>query len=222
MDTDDNPVVEPAGAKEAVDGVELDAKYKTEDQEEGTDTYRISVFNGVHSIEAAVPWCEVYEGEIDTSSDSSAAVTELTLSENGEKALQAKMEEALEKFYISAVSGEDYSEVSVLFTGSAAPEYKAVYDDLKESLASESGDYYTMNQIIFDNFRCAFDVESGLITGEMECEYTMDYTYEYSGFGSSGRQSETSKGSAYMRASFLYDGTTYKIQEISIPTVWWY
>ena len=44
----------------------------------------------------------------------------------------------------------------------------------------------------------------GLITGEMECEYTMDYTYEYSGFGSSGRQSETSKGSAYMRASFLY------------------
>ena len=42
-----------------------------------------------------------------------------------------------------------------------------------------------MNQIIFDNFRCTFNVESGLITGEMECEYTMDYTYEYSGFGSS-------------------------------------
>lgn len=222
MITDDYPVVVPAGAKAAVDGVELTEKYKAEDQEEGTDTYRISVFNGVHSIEAAVPWCEVYEGEFDTSSDSSAAVTELTLSENGEKALQAKMEEALEKFYTSAVSGEDYSEVSGLFTGSAAPEYKAVYDDLKESLASESGDYYTMNQIIFDNFRCTFNVESGLITGEMECEYTMDYTYEYSGFGSSGRQSETSKGSAYMRASFLYDGTTYKIQEISIPTVWWY
>ena len=222
MITDDYPVVVPAGAKAAVDGVELSGKYKVEDNEEGTDTYRISVFNGVHSIEAAVPWCELYEGEFDTSSDSSAAVTELTPSEAGAKALQAKMEDALERFYTSAASGEDYSEVSDLFTESAAPEYKAVYDDLKESLASESGDYYTMNQITFDNFRCSFNVESGMIAGEMDCEYTMDYTYEYSGFGSSGRQSKTSEGSAYMRASFAYDGTTYKIQKVSMPTVWWY
>ena len=137
-----------------MDGVELNDKYKVEDSSEGTDMYQISVFNGVHSIEVAVPWCELYEGEFDTSADSSATVTELTLSETGAKALQAKMEDALERFYTSAAAGEDYSEVSDLFTESAAPEYKSVYDDLKESLASESGDYYTMNQITFDNFRC--------------------------------------------------------------------
>lgn len=222
MITDGYSVVVPAGAKAAVDGVELSEKDKVEDNTEGTDMYQIALFNGVHSIQAAVPWCEVYEGEFDTSVDRNAAVTELTPSEAGAKAFQAKMEDALEKFYTSAAAGEDYSEVSDLFIGSAAPEYKAVYDDLKESLASKEGDSYTMNQITFDNFRCDFDVEAGLITGEMDCEYTMDYTYEYSGFGSSGRQSKTAEGSAYMKASFAYDGTTYKIQKISIPTVWWY
>ena len=222
MITDDYPVTVPAGAEAAVDGKRLSDKYKTGGGEDGTDTYQISLFNGVHSIEAAVPWCEVYEREFDTSADSSASVTELTLSETGAKALQAKMEDALERFYTSAAAGDDYSEVSDLFTGSAAPEYKAAYEDLKESLASESGDYYTMNRIIFDNFRCDFNVEAGLITGEMDCEYTMDYTYEYPGAGSSGRQSKTSEGSAYMRASFAYDGTTYKIQKVSMPTVWWY
>lgn len=222
MITDGYSVVVPAGAKAAVDGVELSEKDKVEDNTEGTDMYQIALFNGVHSIQAAVPWCEVYEGEFDTSVDRNAAVTELTPSEAGAKAFQAKMEDALEKFYTSAAAGEDYSEVSDLFIGSAAPKYKAVYDDLKESLANKEGDSYTMNQITFDNFRCDFDVEAGLITGEMDCEYTMDYTYEYSGFGSSGRQSKTAEGSAYMKASFAYDGTTYKIQKISIPTVWWY
>lgn len=222
MITDGYSVVVPSGAKAAVDGVELNDKYKVEDGSEGTDMYQISVFNGVHSIEVAVPWCELYEGEFDTSADSSATVTELTPSETGAKALQAKMEDALERFYTSAAAGEDYSEVSDLFTESAAPEYKSVYDDLKESLASESGDYYTMNQITFDNFRCDFNVEAGLITGEMDCGYTMEYTYKYSGFGSSGSQSKTSEGSAYMRASFAYDGTTYRIQKVSMPTVWWY
>lgn len=222
MITDGYSILVPSGAKAAVDGVELSEKYKVEDAAEGTDKYQISVFNGVHSLQVAVPWCEVYEGEFDTSADSSATVTELTPSETGAKALQAKMEDALERFYTSAAAGEDYSEVADLFTGNAAPEYKSVYDDLKESLASESGDSYTMNQITFDNFRCDFNVEAGVITGEMDCEYTMDYTYEYSGFGSSGRQSKTSEGSAYMRASFVYDGTTYKIQKVSMPTVWWY
>ena len=222
MITDGYTVVVPEGAKAAVDGVELSDEYKVEDDADGTDTYQISVFNGVHSIKVAVPWCEVYDGEFDTSEDSSAAIEELTPSESGAKALQAKMEDALERFYTSAAAGADYSEVSDLFTESAAPEYKAVYESLKESLAHEDGDYYTMNQITFENFRCDFSVESGLITGEMDCDYTMDYTYEYSGFGSSGRQSKTSEGSAYMRASFAYDGNTYKLQKVSMPTVWWY
>ena len=131
MITDDYPVVVPAGAKAAVDGVELTESIKPRIRRKGR--IRIGfLFLTASTLSRQRCRGAVYEGEFDTSSDSSAAVTELTLSENGEKALQAKMEEALEKFYTSAVSGEDYSEVSGLFTGSAAPEYKAVYDDLKE------------------------------------------------------------------------------------------
>ena len=216
------PVTVPAGARVAVDGVELTDEYMTANNSDGTDTYQISLFNGIHTITVAAPWCEVYEGEFETSADGSVMVENLTLTDTGKAALQAKMQEALESFYTSAMAGDDFSAVSDLFAENSAAEYEDTYNDLQDRLADDPDDYYTLNQITFDNFRCSFYVESGTISGEMDCDYTVDYTYTYSGFGSSRTENETNDGSADIGATFVYEGDTYKLQYINIPNVWWY
>lgn len=216
------PVTVPAGARAAVDGVELTEEYMVSNNADGTDTYQISLFNGVHTITAAVPWCEVYEGEFDTSAEGSVIVEDLTLTDTGKTALQAKMQEALESFYTSALAGDDFSAVSGLFAENAAAEYEDTYNDLRDRLTDDPDDYYTLNQITFDDFRCSFNAESGTISGEMDCDYTVDYTYTYSGFGSSRTENETNNGSAYVGATFVYEGDTYKLQYVNIPNVWWY
>ena len=216
------PVTVPAGARAAVDGVELTEEYMVSNNADGTDTYQISLFNGVHTITAAVPWCEVYEGEFDTSAEGSVIVENLTLTDTGKTALQAKMQEALESFYTSALAGDDFSAVSGLFAENAAAEYEDTYNDLRDRLTDDPDDYYTLNQITFDDFCCSFNAESGTISGEMDCDYTVDYTYTYSGFGSSRTENETNDGSAYVGATFVYEGDTYKLQYVNIPNVWWY
>lgn len=216
------PVTVPGGARVAVDGVELTEEYVVSNNADGTDTYQISLFNGMHTITAAVPWCEVYEGEFDTSADGSIMVENLTLTDTGKTALQAKMQEALESLYTSAMADDDFSAVSDLFAENAAAEYEDTYNDLRDRLTDDPDDHYTLNQIAFDDFRCSFYAESGTISGEMDCDYTVDYTYTYSGFGSSRTENETNDGSAYVGATFVYEGDTYKLQYVNIPNVWWY
>ena len=203
-------------------GVELTEEYVVSNNTDGTDTYQISLFNGMHTITAAVPWCEVYEGEFDTSADGSIMVENLTLTDTGKTALQAKMQEALESLYTSAMADDDFSAVSDLFAENAAAEYEDTYNDLRDRLTDDPDDHYTLNQIAFDDFRCSFYAESGTISGEMDCDYTVDYTYTYSGFGSSRTENETNDGSAYVGATFVYEGDTYKLQYVNIPNVWWY
>lgn len=220
MLADGYPVTVPAGAKVAVDGVELTDEYKTQNGD-GSDVYQISIFNGVHSISVAVPWCEVYEESFDTSSGGTY-VDSLSLSEDGKAALESKMQEVLEKFYTSAMAGEDYSAVAGLFTESAAGEAEAEYNNLREDLAADPDSRYTLNQISFDNFSSEFYVGSGSVSGDLECDYTVDYTYTYSGFGLSRTENDNYDSTAYMSASFVFDGETYKIQDINVPSVWWY
>lgn len=214
-------IMVPAGAQAAVDGIGLTEDYKISESSEGMDTYQISLFNGVHAISVAAPWCEIYESEFDTASEGSLSVSGLTLTEAGETALEAKMQEALETFYAAAISGADYSEVQSLFSAEAAGEYEGEYNDLKERLASDPDDYYTLNQITFNDFQCDFYVDSNVVSGEMEGDYTVDYTYTYTGFGGTRTQNDTSNSSFYMTASFVYEGDTYKLQDVSIPSVWW-
>ena len=215
------PITVPAGAQVAVDGIRLTDEYRTESDSDGMDTYEISVFNGIHSISIAAPWCEVYQGEFDTSLDGSLTVSSMTLSEAGESALEAKMQETLETFYAAAMSEVDYSEVEGLFTADTAGDYETEYNDLKDALNSDVNDYYTLNKITFDNFQCDFYVEQGAASGSMECDYTVDYTYRYDSFSGTRTENRTSDSTAYMTASFVYEGDTYKLQDVSIPTVWW-
>ncbi len=215
------PIIVPAGAQVAVDGIRLSEDYQVSSEYEGMDTYQISVFNGVHSISVAAPWCEVYEGQFDTSLDGSFMVSDLTVSEAGRTAFEAKMQEALEKFYSSAIAGADYADVEGLFSADAAADYESEYNDLKDQLADDPDDYYTLNQITFDNFNCSFYTESGAIGCDMDCDYKVDYTYTYGSFGRTRNENSSSDGKAYVYASFVYEGDTYKLKSVSIPDVWW-
>lgn len=211
----------PAGAQASVDGIALTEDYLTAANQDGLDTYQLSLLNGVHSIEVAAPWCELYEGEFDPSTEGSLTVSEMTLTEAGEAALEAKMQTALETFYSSAMAGADYSEVQGLFAADAAEGFESDYNDLKERLANDPDDYYTLNGITFNNFQSDFYVDYGVISGEMEGDYVVDYTYTSTWFGNTETENRTSDSSFYMSASFVYEGDTYKLQYVSIPSVWW-
>lgn len=221
MVLDEYEISVPAGAQASVDGIKLAEDYRTAENEDGWDTYQITLFNGVHSITVAAPWCEIYEGEFDTSTEGSLNVSELVLTEAGEAALEVKMQEALETFYASAMSGADYSEVQGLFAADAAAEFESDYNDLKERLANDPDAYYTLNGITFNNFQGNFYADYGAVSGELEGDYTVDYTYTNTWFGSNETENRTTDSSFYMSASFVYEGDTYKLQYVSIPSVWW-
>lgn len=219
----DYAVTVPAGSKAAVDGVELTEDYLTAANQDGMDTYQLSLFSGIHTLNVAAPWCEVYEDEFDTSLDIGHTVWSLELSEAGKTAIQAKMQETLEKFYASAMAGADFSEVESLFATGMAEEYRDEYEDLLEDFADDGSSYYsyTVNQITFDNFDCDYYTDYGVIYGDMECDYQVDYTYTYTGFGTSRTENDTSDSYCYMSAGFVYEDDTYKLEYVSIPRVWW-
>lgn len=213
----------PTGSSASVDGIELTDDYIISSGENGMDIYEISLFNGVHTVNVAAPWCENYEGEFDTDIEGSLMVSDMTLTDEGKAALEAKMQQILERFYTSAMSGAAYSELEDLFADGAAERFEEDYNDLKNRFVNDPDDYfqYDVKQITFNNFTSSFYYDYGLLGGELDGDYTVDYSYTYTGYFGTNTNDDTNKGSLYMWASFVYEDDTYKISDISIPTVWW-
>lgn len=183
------------------------------------DEYRISIFSGSHKIQAVLPWFQIYEAEFDAYAGDGFTVSGMSMTEDGELALQAKMQEALEKFYQAAVANKDFSEVSDLFMDGSSENAKESYDYLVESL--NGSDYYTLNEVTFDDFECEFYVNENGISAEMTYDYDMDYTYVRSSWFSNKKTTETrtDSGYSYMNASFGYDGETYKLVSVNVRSV---
>lgn len=214
----------PAGTRVAVDGTELSEDFRIASDGSGTDTYEITLFNGIHTVTAAAPWCEIYESEFNTAEGGSLILSGLTPTSEGALAFQAKLQEMLETFYSSAASGADFSEIEGMFAAGTEnadiyDNIKDRYEELKESMSHDPDDYYTFNQITFDNFSFESYVDNGRLIGELYFDYTIAYTY--SGFGST--RSDTSSGTNNsVSAIFVYEGDTYKLVPVSITNyLWW-
>lgn len=222
--SEDYQITVPAGTRIAVDGTELSDDVKIASASNGTDTYQLTLFNGVHTVTAAAPWCEIYESEFNTSGGGSLILSDLTPTSEGGLAFQAKLQEMLETFYSSAASGADFSEVEGLFADGAEDsdiygDIKDRYEELKDSISHDPDDYYTFNQITFDNFSFESYMDNGMLMGELYFDYTIAYTY--SGFG--GTRSDTSTGTNNsVSAVFIYEEDTYKLMPVSITNyLWW-
>lgn len=214
----------PAGTRVAVDGTELSEDFRIASDGSGTDTYEITLFNGIHTVTAAAPWCEIYESEFNTAEGGSLILSGLTPTSEGALAFQAKLQEMLETFYSSAASGADFSEIEGMFAAGTEnadiyDNIKDRYEELKEPMSHDPDDYYTFNQITFDNFSFESYVDNGRLIGELYFDYTIAYTY--SGFGST--RSDTSSGTNNsVSAIFVYEGDTYKLVPVSITNyLWW-
>lgn len=214
----------PAGTRVAVYGTELSEDFRIASDGSGTDTYEITLFNGIHTVTAAAPWCEIYESEFNTAEGGSLILSGLTPTSEGALAFQAKLQEMLETFYSSAASGADFSEIEGMFAAGTEnadiyDNIKDRYEELKESMSHDPDDYYTFNQITFDNFSFESYVDNGRLIGELYFDYTIAYTY--SGFGST--RSDTSSGTNNsVSAIFVYEGDTYKLVPVSITNyLWW-
>lgn len=217
-------ITAPAGTRVAVDGTELSEDFMIASDGSGTDTYEITLFNGIHTITAAAPWCEIYESEFNTAEGGSLILSGLTPTSEGALAFQAKLQEMLETFYSSAASGADFSELEGMFAAGMEntdiyDNIKDRYEELKDSMSHDPADYYTFNQITFDNFSFESYVDNGRFIGELYFDYTIAYTY--SGFG--GTRSDTSSGTNNsVSAVFVYEGDTYKLVPVSITNyLWW-
>ncbi len=223
--TDGYQITVPAGTQAAVDGVQLPDDYRISPDGSVSDVYQITLFSGTHTLTAAVPWCELYESDFNTTTESSLILTDVTPSAEGALAFQAKLQEMLETFYSSAASGADYSEIESLFAtdnevySNLSADIESRYEELSESISPDPDDYYTFNQITFDNFRCELNVEQGMLMGSLYYDYTIGYSY--SGFSSSGNDTVTGSNNS-SSAIFVYDGETYKVIPNSLTNyIWW-
>ena len=209
----------PHGSKVAVDGVELAEEFLVGKNDNGKDTYEISVFEGNHDISVAAPWCELFVDEFNTINGDFLDLTKFELTENGEKALQVKMQQGLELFLSSAISGSDYDAVKKIFSSDVADDYEEEYQDLVEKFKKEPDDRNMLNKITFNNFQYEIsrDQKTNLWSGELSGEYVIDYTYTTS----DSTENETRDGNAKMVATFVYEDDTYKIQSISLPYISW-
>lgn len=212
----------PVGSTVNIDGITLTDSQKLENQEAGMDCYRISAFTGKHNLQVSVPWFQLYENEVYAATEERAYVGGMELTDEGRKALKAKMQEALQSIYQAAVNKKEFSEIADLFLEDSRDECKECYDYLVEELNEDEDE--VLNNAKFTNFTCQFyneeDYESELNV-EMTYHYASQYTYYYKDWGSSKLKSEieTDEGTDYMRASFRYDGTTYKISDFDINSL---
>lgn len=208
--TDRFQITLPQSAQVTIDGVALDSDDLMDTAMEGIDIYEVTLFNGNHEISVAVPWCEIYTTDIDTTKDNSLMVSEFSLTEEGEAALEAKLQTALEQMYTAAMSGEDFDAVEALFVSGADNDCEEEYETLSEHL--NDGDY-TLNQISFDSFDCEFDFASGSISCMMDCETNYNYTYTGS------NEPRTDDGTAHINAVAIYEDGTYKLSDIDLPII---
>lgn len=216
----DYSIAVPSGAKAAIDGIALSDSDMTESMSEGLDSYCVTLFTGKHKLTVAVPWFEVYEEEFTAYGGESFTVHDMKLTKDGETAIQAKMQEALEKIYQAAAAGKDYSEVEDLFLETAKESGKESYESLKNGL--NDSDSYKLGQVTFTNFQCEmYSGEPGVITAEMSYDYDMQYTYTYKSWrdDSEKQEQKTDDGKDYMSAAFSYDGETYKLASVNIRSV---
>ncbi|MGC4018125.1 MAG: zinc-ribbon domain-containing protein [Muricomes sp.] len=209
----------PAGASAAVDGVALTEAEKGKSQADGMDSYYVTIFTGIHKIQTAAPWFELYNTDFSATQDGQFTVSGLKMTDVGQAAIQGKMQEALDKVYRAAMSGQEFSAVSELF-----PEkYKKAGEQSYNSFVSElrSQESYTLNQAVFTNFKCDIKYEpDGMLSAKMSFDYDTQYTRSYkSWLGIGAKEEETGKGSSYMTASFVYEGETYKLAAIDIRSV---
>lgn len=215
----DYSIYVPQGAQAAVDGVQLTEEQLSGDSE-GMDCYQISIFNGTHSIQVEAPWFETYEGQFDTLSQGEYTVSGLSLSDDGEQAVESKLQEALQAYYQAALAGKSFDEVKDLFAEGAADSNEDAYDRLRDDL--EATDYSAPKQIQFSGFRCqVYDGDSynGSLQAELEYDYNVSYTYTYTYSGRT--EDRTNDGSSYADARFVYDGDTYKLLSFDPGYVWY-
>lgn len=214
-------IYSPCGATVAIDGVVLPKERREQTEDGGMDCYRITLFAGKHSIQVAAPWHELYEDDFSASVESAYTAEALKLTEEGETAFTAKMQEALEKVYQSALEQKKFDEIAELFLS----EYSDICEEAYDSLVSDLHDReaYKLKEVEFSEFKCECydDVYQGQVQAEMSYKYDMKYTYTYTSWRNDTPTTEdkTDAGSSYMNASFQYDEDTYKIASFSIRSV---
>lgn len=214
-------IYSPCGAAVAIDGTVLPEEDKEPTEDGGMDCYRLTLFAGKHSIQVAVPWHELYEDEFSASAEGTYTAEALKLTEEGETAFAAKMQEALEKVYQSALEQKKFEEISELFL----PDYQEACEEAYDSLVSELHDReaYKLKEVEFSDFEyeCYDDAYQGMVQAEMSYKYDMKYTYTYTSWRNDTPTTEdkTDDGTSYMSASFQYDEDTYKIAAFSIRSV---
>ncbi len=209
----------PKGAQIAVDGVRLTEEHLVS-EEEGQACYQISIFNGVHSIQAEVPWCETYEAQFDTEEQAEYTVSGLTLSEEGVQAVETKLQEVMEACCQAALAGSSFDQVKDLFAEGAPDSNEEYYEDLKDSL--EADRYSSVQQLQLSGFEC--DVfEVGTSNGSIQVELSYDYAviYTYQGIFDDAPESRTKDGSSYASAQFVYDGDTYRLWSFTPGSIWY-
>lgn len=212
----------PSGAQAAVDKIALEEGDKGESQLEGMDSYYVTLFRGSHTLQVALPWFTIYETEFNAAQGEQFTVSDMVLTEEGKTAIEAKMQEALEKIYQAAIAEKDFSEVSDLFLEDSQEIGKESYEYLVTALHDRED--YVLNQVTFRDFKCEIYEDSsyqGMIRAEMNYSYDMKYTYSYKSWrdDSVRKEERDDDGNSYMSASFGYDGETYKLSEIGIQSV---
>lgn len=217
----DYTIYAPKGASVTIDGIALTDTEKTEDSDGAMDSYVVTLFTGTHELQAAAAWCELYETEFTAYSGDSYTISGMTMTEEGKTAIQAKMQEALEMFYEAALTGKDFSAVEDLFLDEYREEGEESYDYLVSDIFGS--DRYILDQVTFSDFECETDTDSsdGLLLADMDYDYVVQYTYTYTSWRDDSETSEARSydGSSYLRASFGYDGETYKLASINIYSV---
>lgn len=208
----------PIGADVTINGVALTDEEKHNNEEYGMDEYYVPLFAGTYSMQVGLPWFQIYETEFTVGADGGTSVYDMQLTEDGELAMMAMMQEALESCYKSALEKEDFSAVSDLFMEGYEESAKESYEYLVEDL--HDSDYYTLKEVTFSDFACECSVTDGGVYVEMNFDYDMKYQYTQTSYrGVSSSVDRTDDGTAYMSGTFGYDGETYKLTSVYIHSV---
>lgn len=209
----------PDGVEIHLDGKKISSEY-LEDSEDGNQEYIIpAVFFGEHEVEFAIDGLDkVTEHVYVDEDDYYISCNAWSISEDEQKKIVNELYLDIQKIYKAEIAGEDYSNVSSLFSTRAREDAEFGYTNLSDQLSGGEVSKIQFNNISADSMGAY--IEGGRVYSSVHVSYEYSVNYMSYDYWDGRFYPETASDSGEAYCTMEYEDGKWLLADFSVPSIY--